>query len=139
LKSNKFWIVLLCVVVLISAAVSLFLWYRATGSAAAGYARIYKDGELFTAPVNLLAVTEPFRVVVDGITDGITDAGRNSGGFNVIEVECGRLRMSESDCPFGICVQRGWVSGSLMPIVCLPNRVVVVFDGSSADVDAVVG
>jgi len=140
LKSNKFWIIVLGVAVLASSIVLLLIWRIPMGltsasHAFASHARIYKDGDLFTAEVNLLSVNEPFSVVIDG---GI-DSRSCGGGLNVIDVEHGRIRMAESDCTFNICVHRGWVRGGLMPIVCLPNRVVVTFDGGSSDIDAEVG
>ena len=131
MKSNRFWLIILGGVVAVSAVVALLLW-----QVPADYARIYKSGELFTEAVNLHTVTEPFLVVIDG---GI-DARSNVRGLNVIEIERGRIRMLESDCPLNVCVHRGWVSGGVMPIVCFPNRVVITFEGGSDDgVDAVVG
>ena len=59
-------------------------------------------------------------------------------GYNVIEVERGRVRVSEADCPDRFCVRQGWVSGGAVPIVCLPHRLVIRFDGGGgAGVDAV--
>jgi len=139
MKSNKFWLIVLGSVVTVSAVAAVLLW-----QVQASYASIYKDGELFRPPVNLLAVTEPYTVVIfDGFSSNSDNPGTQGGapGFNVIEVEAGRVRMAESNCSFGICMQRGWVSGGIMPVVCLPNRVVVVFEGGFDDygVDAVVG
>ena len=130
MKSNKFWIILLGVMLIVSVAAALLLW-----QAPAGRALIYKNGELLTDKVNLLAVTEPFAIVVDG------GANAGDGGFNEIEVEHGRVRISKSDCALNICVHRGWVSGGVIPLVCLPNRLVITFESDPADraVDAVVG
>jgi len=127
------------IIVTISAVVAVLFW-----QVQASYANIYKDGELFRPPVNLLAVTEPYSVMIyDGFSSGSDGLSSQSGadGLNVIEIEYGRVRMSESNCPLGICLHRGWVSGGIMPVVCLPNRVVVTFDGVSDDnrIDAVVG
>lgn len=54
----------------------------------------------------------------------------------VIEVEGGRVRMLPlgSDlCPRGICSHTGWIKHSYESIVCLPNRIMVVFSGTSPD------
>jgi len=91
------------------------------------YARIYKDGAL-TETVNLSVATDPYTIDIHG-----------SSGFNILEVEHGRIRVSKADCPDGICIRQGWVSGGLVPIVCFPNRLVITFEGNEADVDAVVG
>ena len=131
LKSNRFWLIVLGVVVTVSAVIALLLW-----QVPANYARIYKSGELFTGAVNLRAVNQPYLIFIDSSID----ARSNVGGLNVIEIERGRIRMLESDCPLNVCVHRGWVSGGMMPIVCFPNRVVITFEGRSDDgIDAVVG
>jgi len=92
------------------------------------YAHIYKAGEL-TEVVNLSMVTEPYSIVV-----------HDDLGLNVVEVEPGRVSISKSDCRDGICVRQGWISGGVVPIVCLPNQVIITLDGGDDfDVDAVVG
>ena len=109
--------------VVVSAIVALLV-----GRVGVSYARIYLEGEL-TETVNLLAVAESYTIDVIG-----------SGGFNVIEIEYGRIRVAQADCPDGSCVRQGWVSSGVVPIVCLPNRLVVAFEGGrESDVDAVVG
>jgi len=129
-KSNAFWICILGGVLLV-AGVAVFLLSQVQTD----YARVYKDGVL-TETVNLLTATGPSTITITGRT-----ASGDTDGVNVLEVERGRIRMLTADCPDGICVRQGWRSGGLMPIICLPNRVVVVFDGSDndLDVDAVVG
>ena len=128
MKTNKFWLFILGSVVVIASVVAVLLW-----RAPAAYARIYKDGEL-TDVVNLAAVTEPFGLLVEGGNYDIANRG-----YNYLEVEHGRIRVQSADCPDGICIRQGWVSGGLLPIVCLPNRLVVTFDGdgNGFDVDAV--
>ena len=129
MKTNKFWFLILGGIVLVASVATVLIWRTPTA-----YARIYKDGEL-TEVVNIAAVTEPFGLLVDG-----SDADTVSRGYNYLEVEHGRIRVQRADCPDGICVRQGWVSGGLLPIVCLPNRLVVIFDGGSGlDVDAVAG
>ncbi len=58
----------------------------------------------------------------------------------VIEVKDGKVRVTESDCPYKICVKQGWIDrGS---IVCLPNNTVTTVKGplkNGEDVDAITG
>ena len=131
MKSNKFWIILLGSVIAGSVVVALFL-----RQAPVSYARIYKDGIQITDTVNLLAVTESYSIVIDS-----TIETGSAEGLNIVEVDHGRIRISNADCPDRICIRQGWVSSGLVPIVCLPNRVVITFEGDSGDtgVDAVVG
>ena len=56
----------------------------------------------------------------------------------VLEVEGGRVRMlplNESLCPRGICAHTGWISRPYESIVCLPNRIMVVFSPAATDRD----
>ena len=129
-KTNKFWICIFGIVVIAAGIVTFFLM-----RVPANYVHIYKSGTL-TETVNLAAVTESFVIVVSS-----NDGADHTVGHNVLEVEQGRIRMLSADCPDGTCVRQGWVRSGLMPIVCLPNRVVVVFEGvlRELNVDAVVG
>ena len=56
---------------------------------------------------------------------------------NTIEIEDGRIRVKEAQCPDKTCVHTGWLSSSAMPIVCLPNHLVISFAESEGEVDAV--
>ena len=131
MKSNKFWLIILGGLLVLSAVVAMLL-----GQVQSSHAFIYQDGVL-TDTVNLSSVTRGYTVDVFG---GL-DAGGGSGKVNVLEVEQGRIRMSNANCPDGTCIRQGWKSGGITPIVCLPNRVVVTFEGTgtNADIDAVVG
>jgi len=123
LKSNKFWVALLCTVVAAS-IVAMFI----LGQTRMNIVRIYQDNVLLEV-VNIFEITERRNIVLQS---GI--------GTNVIAIEYGRIRMLEADCPDGACVRKGWVGSGIMPIVCLPHRIVIEFTGcSNADVDAVVG
>lgn len=55
----------------------------------------------------------------------------NNTGY--VEVKNGRVRMLEMDkkiCPEGICSGTGWIENSYESIVCLPNRIIVTFEGN---------
>ncbi len=57
------------------------------------------------------------------------------GSYNTIEIKDGEIFVSEAGCPDQICVKTGKLKGG-MPIVCLPNRLVIRF-ADSGEVDAV--
>ena len=59
------------------------------------------------------------------------------GSYNTIEIKDGEIFVSEADCPDQICVKTGKLKGD-MPIVCLPNRLVIRCV-DSGEVDAVAG
>ena len=122
LKSNRFWIILLGVLLLLSAAAA-FTFRQSP----ANLACIYQDGKLIHK-LDLSVVAEPYIIIVE------CDAG-----VNVVAVENGRVCVSEADCPDGSCVRQGWLSGGVTPIVCLPHRLVIELERSEVtDVDAVV-
>ena len=121
MKSHRFWIVALGLVVLACAAAAFAL-----RQGRAERARIYLDGELIET-IDLSAVAEPYTLVVE-----------SDGGENVIAVENGRIRVLEADCPDGACVRQGWIGNGVTPIVCLPHGLVIELDrGKKQDIDAV--
>ena len=122
MKSNKFWICIFCVILLVSAAVAFILRQGTENQAC-----IYLDGELIER-LDLSAVTEPYYITIESET-----------GINVITVENGRIRISEADCPDGSCIRQGWAGGGT-PIVCLPHRLVIELENAAyPDIDAVAG
>ena len=123
MRSNRFWVVLLCFVVAVSAGAA-FLQRGVAGSIAC----VYQDGVLVES-IDLTTVVEPYTFFIESDT-----------GMNLVSVENGRIRVFEADCPDGACVRQGWLSGGRMPIVCLPHRLVIELEGrNTSDLDAVVG
>lgn len=59
------------------------------------------------------------------------------GRSNCIQIQDGRIRMMEADCPDHTCIQMGWLD-SAAPIVCLPNHLVIQFASSQDSVDTAV-
>ena len=123
MKSNKFWIILLCLIIIICIGIIFVL-----NQPSAQWAFIYQDGILL-GYYDLANITEPVSLLVE-----------SGSGINQIVVEHGRIRVSEANCPDGLCVRQGWVSSGLVPIVCLPHRLVISFDSDfSRDIDAITG
>lgn len=58
------------------------------------------------------------------------------GRANTIQVEGGRIRVLEAECPDQTCVHMGWLA-SAAPIVCLPNHLVIEYV-QDQELDAVV-
>ena len=117
MKSTKFWVILIAAVLAVSLAASLLV-LRGRGGACA---RVYQDGRL-TRTVDLSQVSEPFTFTVEG-----------PAGTNTVQVEPGRIRVSAADCPDQVCVHQGWISTGVVPIVCLPNRLVIQIEDASPD------
>ena len=95
------------------AAAGLWIHSR-TPSSGTPYARITQDGTLLYE-INLDTVETPYFLQ-------ITD---EAGAYNQIEVSHGQIRMSQASCPDQICIHTGWIETDALPIVCLPNRIVI--------------
>lgn len=118
--------VILLLLVLAGAACAAFVLLRPAG--AGTVARITLDGKL-VEEIDLSAVTEPYTFTVEG-----------PGGFsNTIEVEHGRIRVLEAGCPDQVCVHQGYISDGAVPIVCLPNKLVIEITGGGDRLDAAAG
>lgn len=50
-----------------------------------------------------------------------------------IEVENGRIRVEKETSPYHLCSIQGWVEYANVPIVCLPNHIVVMIQNSGED------
>ena len=124
MKSNKFWVAVLGGVLIVS-AIAAFLLGR---QVPADKALVFHNGVLVESlDISLLQGSYTFTV-------------ENGAGVNVIEAERGRVRVSESNCPDGLCIRQGWIGGGAIPIVCLPHRLVIRFEGANEpDLDAVTG
>ena len=77
-------------------------------------ARVYRDNVLLHE-VDLSTVTEPYTYRVDGV----------NGGYNEILIEPGQISCKKADCPDQICVEMGTIDSGLLPITCLPHKVVI--------------
>ncbi len=57
------------------------------------------------------------------------------GRFNQVVIEDGQVHMHEANCDNQLCVRQGTISKSSIPIVCLPNMVVVTIVNGEEEVD----
>lgn len=52
---------------------------------------------------------------------------------NTIQIQDGKICVLEAECPDQTCVHMGFLSDSGLPIVCLPNRLVIQFADTEVD------
>lgn len=100
------------------ASLAAVLWLRGR-SASGTVANIYQDGVCIRS-VDLSRVTQPERWTVE-----------SPAGTNIIEIEPGKIRILEADCPDRICLEAGWLTDSAAPIVCLPHRLVIRLEAAA--------
>ena len=120
-KSVKIGIAALAVVVAASAA-ALLLAPKEKGA----IARVTQDGKVLYE-IHLNEVPGPQTYHVNG----------ENGAYNTVLVQQGHVRMLEASCPDQVCVNQGWISDSTLPIVCLPNKVIIEIVGEEGQLDAV--
>ena len=77
-------------------------------------ADIYQEGELL-ASFPLDGFDAPYRFTVTG----------ENGCVNELEIRSGSIGMVSADCPDKLCVHQGFIDRPGLPIVCLPNRLVI--------------
>ena len=105
-RKTVFWALLFAALALLGAGVYLL---HGEGSRAV----ISVDGEPYKT-VDLAAVAAPYEFTVE------TEYGRNT-----VRVSHGTIQVVDADCPGRDCVQQGAISDGVIPIVCLPHKLVI--------------
>ena len=52
---------------------------------------------------------------------------KDGSSYNIVTIEDGKICVSEAACPDQTCVHMGVLKSDSMPIVCLPNKLIVRF------------
>lgn len=104
-------LIILCVIVCAAAAVLL---YRSLDTTENPVAEIYQDGILIDT-IALDRVNEIYTIQITA----------SDGGHNLIEVRPGSIGVLSADCPDRYCVRQGFIRNSLLPVTCLPHRLVI--------------
>ncbi|MCI8303504.1 MAG: NusG domain II-containing protein [Lawsonibacter sp.] len=107
------WVAIGLVLVVAAAAALLFQ----SRSAPSPVARITRDGAV-VEEIPLDQVAAPYTITLE-----------DSLGTNLVQVERGRIRIAEADCPDQVCVNQGWISDGTVPVICLPHRLVIEIRG----------
>lgn len=115
---------LMGVVMALSLAGVATSWYNGL-DAADLTAEISVDGKLVQ--------TVPLRA---GYRQDIRIGGEQQ--YDIIEVDDGKVRVREADCPDQDCIKMGWISRAPQQIVCLPYRIVIkVVAHNGQDLDGI--
>ena len=67
---------------------------------------------------------------------GIIPVSSPNGGENRVWVQEDLVFMDSANCPDQICVKQGVIRDGSVPIVCLPNKVIVRIEGGESGLDA---
>lgn len=107
-KPLKFWLVLIgLIAALCVAGIVVLSLHRQPG----GMVRITQNGQ----QVGLYSLQESRTLRFESA----------SGGYNVVVIEDGTVRVSQASCPDQICVRKGPTNQTADPIACLPNGLIV--------------
>ena len=119
MKPDRLWIVFLgTVAALCLLCVALIPLFADTGSVV----QVRQNGNLLQS----LSLDTPTEFTLSA----------PNGGSNTITVRDGRVCVSHATCPDQVCVNQGWVNTDAIPIVCLPNQLVIQVKGGEQDLDA---
>ena len=54
-------------------------------------------------------------------------------GNNTVHIEPGAISVTAADCPDHVCMRQGKLTGSGIPIICMPHRLVIEILGGDLD------
>lgn len=113
--SNTFWIILFLVLAIIS---TIIIFIMQSAKTVGKTAEIYSDNKL----IKTVSLNKDDEFTI-----------KNGDNYNIIRVKNGKISVCESNCKNQICVKQGEIDNSLLPIVCVPNRLVIRVDSSGQD------
>ncbi len=117
LTSNILWISLFTLLAVVSICVILIKFSEnKTGKTA----KIYSDNKLV-------------RTVILNKDDEFTV--ENGDNYNIVRIKNGKISVVEANCKNQICVKQGETDRSLLPIVCVPNGLVIKVDDGDKKID----
>ena len=97
------------------------LLYRSLGHGEGTVAVISVDGEELER-VDLSKVRKEYDLEIS------TEYGNNT-----VHIEPGAISVTAADCPDHVCVYQGKLTGSGIPIICMPHRLVIEILGGDLD------
>ena len=116
--STRVWILGILAVALVSVGI---LGVRAAN--AGGTVAVITQGGTEVRRIDLDRVEAPYTLTFD----------TEDGGHNCVLVEPGGISVTEANCPDQVCVRQGTIHNDLLPIVCLPNELVVTIEGAGEE------
>lgn len=121
-RSTRFWIFIILLLLLFSVAIAYGFHHIQQESC---IAKIYQNGQLIRT-IDLLQVKSEESFLLEA----------PNGGSNTITIAPGKISVQEATCPDHVCINQGWISDGVYPIVCLPNKLVIRIENDSSDTSA---
>lgn len=127
-KRNKPLLISILVLLLIVILSIVVIFYERSKNSSGCIAYVYQAGELIDT-IDLEEVTETYTFEVSN----------DNGASNTIEVRPGEIGIIDASCPDHLCMKTGFIHNSTMPIVCLPNQLVIEVKNNNATQDQLDG
>lgn len=90
--------------------------------------RPHLSGQKLIYTIDLNSVKETYRLTIDG----------EDKSENLVEVRNGSIGIIEASCTDHICIDTGFIDNSSVPVVCLPNKIIIeISDNTDNSIDAV--
>ncbi len=100
--------------------------YKKYSKASHHIAVIKQDGKVIKT-IDLTEITEKTEIKIP----------YKDKDFNTIEIEPGRIRFIDGDCPDKICIKTGWISEPGQTAVCLPHKLMIKINGKNSSYDQI--
>ena len=122
---TRTWVIIVGAIALLCVLGAVLM--RVTGGVGNRVAVIESGGKVIKE-IDLDRVTEEYSFTV----------AAPGGGYNVVRVRPGEIRVTGADCPDRICVKHGNLTDAAAPIVCMPHELIITLrgDGDAADAEA---
>lgn len=105
-------VILIAAAVVLITAFAVYVIFALNAKSDKRLAEITVDGEVIRVIDLSTAPDETFTV-------------ESGYGSNTVTVKSGTISVTEASCPDKICVEHGELRTELLPIVCLPNKLVI--------------
>lgn len=120
--SRKYQIILVIFLLVVSTVVFYMLHNKNIDKPVAV---IYQNGEMIKT-IDLSNVTDDYEFTIEG-----------EGGYNIIKVDEEGISIIEASCPDKVCIKTGHIHDSLLPITCLPNKLMIKIENApESNIDA---
>lgn len=114
-------IVTAILVVLLAASIGTIIYVNMS-AVPAKYAYIYQDNKVIHQ-IDISSVKESYQLRIES----------ENGGYNIIEVRQGSIGVVEASCPDQLCRNMGFITNSLLPVICLPNHMVITVESAAGE------
>ncbi len=116
------------IILLLTAAFAGWMGYRYLSEAAEGSDVVIKLENNIVQRIPLSSISEPKELHVD----------LSNGKYIDVIIESDGVYVKEATCPDEVCKKTGKINRQGQSIVCLPNRVIIHFEGQvESDIDGV--